>query len=327
MDDMKAAAARVLSGNPLLAAVALIGFAVSFQTIARLAVTHHLPGYPVLYPVLIDIGILAMIAESRRAIEQRRADVAPRLLAWALIGLTLYVNAHGSPPGDWLGRALHVVAPALWAALLELSRWRKVARKRAEDRRDGIPLARWLLAPCQTFPLWRRMVLWQVTSYRAALDREQVRRAAIARLRSVHGSRWKSRADSAVVWQLVHGIDVERASEAVSALAPGPPAGEPAARPGGRPEASVQARPGARPQASPEHGPEFALRLTAARSRSMSPAGLAPHVSAMLETYGPVSQARIKRDLHVSTEKAAEALRIARRERTVVPMGTRHKGG
>jgi hypothetical protein len=37
----------------------------------------------------------------------------------------------------------------------------------------------------------------------------------------------------------------------------------------------------------------------------------------MLEEYGTVSQARVKRDLHVSTEKAAEALRLAKRPRPV----------
>ena len=121
----------VAGGNPWLLAVALIGFSVSFQTIARLATLHHEPGYPVLYPVLIDVGILAMVTESRRAVAAKRSDLAPRLLAWALIALTLYVNVHGSPAHDWLGRSLHVAAPALWAALLELSRWRAGSSPRA----------------------------------------------------------------------------------------------------------------------------------------------------------------------------------------------------
>jgi hypothetical protein len=117
------------------------------------------------------------------------------------------------------------------------------------------------------------------------------------------------------------------AEEQAIGAASGPPAGapggtprsEPDAVPGTRPAASSGARPGARPaQAS---GP--ALRLAASKSRNMSPADLEPHVSAMLRAYGNVSQARVKRDLHVSTEKAAEALKMARQKRTVVPMSQR----
>jgi hypothetical protein len=43
----------------------------------------------------------------------------------------------------------------------------------------------------------------------------------------------------------------------------------------------------------------------------------------MLEEYGDVSLNRIKDDLHVGTEKAQNALEIARRNRTVVPMEAR----
>ena len=85
------------------------------------------------------------------------------------------------------------------------------------------------------------------------------------------------------------------------------------------PETMPQTRPQARPEA--RSGP--ALKLAAARSRSMGPGELEPHVTAMLEEYGDVSQARVKRDLHVSTEKAAEALRLAKRSRTVVAIGSR----
>lgn len=38
--------------------------------------------------------------------------------------------------------------------------------------REPIPLARWALAPWRTFLLWRKMSLWQITSYRTAIDTE-----------------------------------------------------------------------------------------------------------------------------------------------------------
>ena len=215
---LRARLSAIIGGNPWLLAVALIGFSVSFQTIARLATQHHLPGYPVLYPVLIDVGILAMVTESRRAVAAKRSDLAPRLLAWALIALTLYVNVHGSPAHDWLGRSLHVVAPALWAALLELSRWRELARARAA-KGDPIPLARWVLAPRRTASMKRRMVLWAETSYSRAVSRQAVilYATAVAQADKRVGRTpllWRRRLPVTLRWQLAEGKppeDVERA--------------------------------------------------------------------------------------------------------------------
>lgn len=212
---------RLLDGNPLLLGVAAIGFSVSFQTVAGLAVARHLPGWAPLYPVGMDLGIAALIVESRHLIRMGKSDLVPRLLAWLLTGATVYANVHGSPPGDWVGRGLHAVMPCLWVACLELTRRRMIASE--VRRREGVPLARWLLAPWSTFAIYRRMVLWQVTSYSLALQREQVRRQAIARLRARHGKDWRELADSSVVWQLRHGIDVEGAAAATLAATPVPP--------------------------------------------------------------------------------------------------------
>ncbi len=50
--------------------------------------------------------------------------------------------------------------------------------------RDSIPLARWVLALWRTGSLWRRMELWQVASYRSAVDAEIQVRGAVAMLRA-----------------------------------------------------------------------------------------------------------------------------------------------
>jgi hypothetical protein len=86
----------------------------------------------------------------------------------------------------------------------------------------------------------------------------------------------------------------------------------------GMPETALQAR--------PARASKPALKLTAARSRSMSPDKLAEHVAAMLDEYGDVSLNRIKTDLSVGTEKAKEALEIARSNRArVIPIGERRQ--
>lgn len=126
-------------------------------------------------------------------------------------------------------------------------------------------------------------------------------------------------AKAAAQAQAVREDITRRASEARSGAMP-------ETVPGDTPEARPAGRPGARPEARPEHAPGPALRLAASKARSMSPDELEPHVAAMLEAYGTVSQARVKRDLHVSTEKAAEALRLAKRNRTLVPLGQRAGG-
>ena len=224
MPDMKHARASrladLVAGNPALLGVAAIGFTVSFQTIAALAAAHHLPGWPVLYPILIDVGLLAMIIESRRAIDARRSDLAPRVLAWALIGLTLYVNAHGAPPHDWLGRALHVTGPALWAALLELTRWRKLAKRRA-GQGDRIPRARWLIAPWRTLGMRRRMIEHNVTSYPVACAREEARLAAISLMPAVWGRDWKRTAPALLRHHLASGTLPSGLAASCSAAAAG----------------------------------------------------------------------------------------------------------
>ncbi len=84
--------------------------------------------------------------------------------------------------------------------------------------REPIPLARWLLALWRTFLLWRRMALWQVTSYRIAVDAELQVRHAVTLLRVRYGRRWACRASADLVWMLRAGVAVAEAGERVLAL-------------------------------------------------------------------------------------------------------------
>jgi hypothetical protein len=208
------AARALVADNPLLVLIAGLGFAVSFQTIARLARAQHMPGWPVLYPILIDVGFLAAIVEARKAIDDDRSDLAPRALAWLLAALTVYVNAHGSPAGDYLGLTMHVAAPALWIAFLELTRWRKV-RKARTAKADRIPLARWAFTPWRTLGMRKRMVLHNVTSYGVAVAREEALFLARDLVRAELGKRWRKTAPAL----LRHHLATGTLPEAVSSLA------------------------------------------------------------------------------------------------------------
>lgn len=108
---------------------------------------------------------------------------------------------------------------------------------------------------------------------------------------------------------------------------PEPAPEAPPERPVGQEAPVPETPPEARPRARSAHAPRPALKLAAARSRSMPPDKLAEHVDAMLDEYGEgVSVNRIKADLSVGTDKAKAALEIARGNRArVVPIGERRQ--
>jgi hypothetical protein len=56
---------------------------------------------------------------------------------------------------------------------------------------ERVRKSRWILAPLSTFVLWRRMVLWEVTSYRTGLALERERRMIRAGYRQEHGRGWR----------------------------------------------------------------------------------------------------------------------------------------
>jgi hypothetical protein len=188
------AASGLVAGNPLLLVIAGIGFSLSFQTISGEAARLGMPGWHPLYPIGIDVGILALVIEARRAIDDDRSDLVPRLGAWGLSILTIVINAQGA--STWgLARLLHIIMPSLWVLFLELTRWRKLRRARSAKRAERIPLARWLADwPWRTLGMKRRMVLNNVTSYPVACAREEARMLATDLARAVWGMRWKQSA-------------------------------------------------------------------------------------------------------------------------------------
>lgn len=131
----------------------------------------------------------------------------------------------------------------------------------------------------------------------------------------------------------------ERTAEALRAARAEPVRSTPADVPEAAAEASPETVPEHAPdtaepaprthsQARPKRPSRPALKLTAARSRSMSPDKLAEHVEAMFAEYGEaaVSVNKIKADLSVGTDKAAKARAIAVAGRArVVPFGDRRQ--
>jgi len=207
-----------LAGVILLgAALAFYGFAGSYTTLFRLAAQHAVP-LPRLNPIGVDGGLVGVVALDIVLAWVGSPIAWLRQLARVLTVATVTLNAIGGWP-DPVAITLHTFAPVMILAMVEAARTVLLRRagKLAGLYRDPIPLARWLL-DVRTFGLYRRMVLWQQTSYRAAVDIEIERRRAIMTLRAEFGRRWRRRAPRDLVWMIRSGVRIDDALNRVRAL-------------------------------------------------------------------------------------------------------------
>jgi hypothetical protein len=172
----------------------------------------------------------------------------------------------------------------------------------------------------------RKGVLWRWRPSVPSLLRRQVLTgrlpavvtAAVRKSLAEYGDPWERAVRAWVLGE--EGLNLSARAEAdsrkaASEIARDEVPGEPEPVPQTMPETAPGTVPEARPQARPQARSGVALKLSPGKSRGMSPGELAEHVAAMLDEYGTVSQAQVKRDLSVGTEKAKEALRLALKRR------------
>ncbi|MDF4250443.1 DUF2637 domain-containing protein [Streptomyces sp. WMMB303] len=184
----------------LLAAVAVfavgvggLGLASSFDAVQGAAVRWGF-GQPWMLPVGIDVAIPVFTAANLLLIRVNMPLGWVRFVPWALTAVTCWLNVAA---GHTLSaRLAHGTMPLLWVVLSEVAAHVYASRIGAVTgaRMERIRRSRWLLAFPSTFALWRRMVLWEVTSYSAALERERERQLARAELREEYGRRWRRKA-------------------------------------------------------------------------------------------------------------------------------------
>ncbi|WP_051759538.1 DUF2637 domain-containing protein [Herbidospora cretacea] len=174
-------------------ALGLIGFVISFATVAQ-AAEPAFGRLAFLLPLGVDLGIGVFAALD---IVLARLDMRVRwlrLIPWTLTAATVYLNV--ATQADVFGMVAHAVLPLLWVVAVEVGA--HVIRKRANlanpARMDRIRSSRWVLAPISTGLLWRRMVLWEIRSYGDALDRERERVLATIDLHDRYGRLWRFKA-------------------------------------------------------------------------------------------------------------------------------------
>ena len=187
----------------------------SYDNLFHLAVSRGVP-IPHLSPLEIDAGLVVVIALDIVLTWLGYPIPGLRLLARILGVGTIAANVAAGWP-DPVGSSMRAFAPVIIVAVTEAFRAFLLRRHRAVDE-QGIPFSRWMLAPWPTFVLWRRMKLWDIPGYRAAVDMELSRREAIVKLRMRFGDNWKSAAPEHVVWKLRRGVRMPEALAQVREL-------------------------------------------------------------------------------------------------------------
>jgi hypothetical protein len=182
----------------LVVVLGVIGAVNSFAAVAH-AVEPSFGELAWTVPVGVDVGIAVFTALDLLLARLGMRMRVLRLVPWCLVTVTVYLNVAGEH--DPIGAVAHGVLPLLWVVAVEAGG--HVARTWAglacdgpgAGRLDRVRLSRWALAPTSTLRLWRRMVLWETTSYPAALRRERDRVLARTELQDRWGPvvwRWRA---------------------------------------------------------------------------------------------------------------------------------------
>ncbi|MFE7273693.1 DUF2637 domain-containing protein [Streptomyces sp. NPDC057623] len=183
-----------LAGVGALAAagVGALGLIASFDAVSEAAARWGF-GEPWMLPVGIDVAIPVFTVANLLLIRMDMALAWVRFVPWILTLVTCGLNV-AAGHGVW-AKVAHGTMPLLWVVFSEIGAHIYAVRIGAATgrRMEKIRFSRWLLAPLSTFALWRRMTLWEVTSYGVALALEKERQLARADLRERYGRTWRSK--------------------------------------------------------------------------------------------------------------------------------------
>ncbi|QXJ23109.1 DUF2637 domain-containing protein [Actinomadura graeca] len=265
---------RILAavGGVFFAGLAGLGGYGSFASVRDVA-EPWFGGQAWIVPAGVDLGILALVSVALLLEWLAMPMPALRWMAMAFTGATVWLNVSAAD-GDPAGVVMHAAMPVLFVTFVEAVRHaiRRRAGIAAGIVREGIPIARWLLAPFSTFCLWRRMVLWQITSYPRALVAEQRRRHALALLRDRYGRTWKRQAPADVVWMLSDGVMLDQALARVTEIMTPPPPPAPSHPPDPRPaQPTPHPVPEDKPPPAPQSGPRPPAQAPSGRQTAPPP--------------------------------------------------------
>ncbi|MEU3574075.1 DUF2637 domain-containing protein [Kitasatospora sp. NPDC036755] len=176
------------------ALIAAIGFVGSYKALQKLAEKQgEMGSFSYAFPIGVDVGIAVLLALDLVLTWLRIRFPLLRYVAWMLTAGTIAFNAASAYPKP-LPMALHALLPVLFVAVVEAGRYaiaRIAAIEAGRPDMDGVRFFRWILSPIPTFKLWRKMKLWEITSYNEIVDLEQRRLVYRAILRHKYGRGWR----------------------------------------------------------------------------------------------------------------------------------------
>ena len=145
-----------------LAVVAVIGAALSYSSLYEAARVRFTPSYLAYgFPLLVDLLIMGALAAYVHGVKNDRPQVGWRLTAHAGVAGTMVLN-YLAAPGD----IFHLVAPAVWSVLCELTAREVLGERRAirlNSEERSIPVRLWLSAPIESVRTW--LILARLNSH------------------------------------------------------------------------------------------------------------------------------------------------------------------
>ena len=174
------------------AGVGALGLISSFDAVSAAAASWGFSA-PWMLPVGIDVSIPVFTVANLLLIRMDMALAWVRFVPWVLTLITCGLNVAAGH--SLSAKVAHGTMPLLWVVFSEIGAHVYAVRIGAATgrRMEKIRFSRWLLAFPSTFALWRRMTLWEITSYSEALAREKERQLARADLREQHGRQWRTK--------------------------------------------------------------------------------------------------------------------------------------
>ncbi|MGW4933495.1 DUF2637 domain-containing protein [Streptomyces sp. NPDC004166] len=174
------------------AAVGALGLISSFDAVSAAAASWGFHS-PWMLPVGIDVAIPVFTVANLLLIRMDMALAWVRFVPWVLSLITCGLNIAAGH--SLSAKVAHGTMPLLWVVFSEIGAHIYAVRIGAATgrRMEKIRFSRWVLAFPSTFALWRRMTLWEITSYSEALAREKERQLARADLREQYGRKWRSK--------------------------------------------------------------------------------------------------------------------------------------
>ncbi|MFJ2279244.1 DUF2637 domain-containing protein [Streptomyces sp. NPDC087866] len=313
-DNARAMKAIIWTAVICALVLAGIGFVGSYTAVRKLAEAKNFGSFSHAFPIGVDAGIIVFLALDLILCHKRMPLPPLRWVAWTLTGATVFYNASaGQKPisEDVLAAAMHATIPILFIGSAEAARHyiARLAQITADKHIDGVPLARWIVAPLSSFRIWRRMRLWNIRSYATVIQLEQGVRVYRAQLKKEHGRGWRRKANPDQILVLELAASGMSVADAIAL-----PAEEKRKTAEAEAKLAAEARAKAEAEAEAKHQAELEAARTEAKRRTEIARAEAAEAEAKARSEAAAEAARLEVEAKRRAEAEAARLLVAETE-------------